>query len=115
MATMAALDAKTVKAKSVETVKLNCIQKVSSANNKRLWQLNKAYREAEHDLQLMESIGAISKKEVEETIRCEPCADQRSEAECSRRWRTVLRNQGCEVTQQDLPLHRPWNISAVDA
>ena len=43
---MAALDAKTVNAKSVETVKLNCIQKVSSANNKRLWQLNKAYREA---------------------------------------------------------------------
>ena len=67
-ATMAALDAKTVNAKSVETVKLNCIQKVSSANNKRLWQLNKAYREAEHDLQLMESIGAISKKEVEETM-----------------------------------------------
>lgn len=33
---MAALDAKTVNAKSVETVKLNCIQKVSSANNKRL-------------------------------------------------------------------------------
>lgn len=62
---MAALDAKTVNAKSVETVKLNCIQKVSSANNKRLWQLNKAYREAEHDL---ESIGAISKKEVEETM-----------------------------------------------
>lgn len=59
---MAALDAKTVNAKSVETVKLNCIQKVSSANNKRLWQLNKAYREAEHDLQLMESIGAISKR-----------------------------------------------------
>lgn len=27
---MAALDAKTVNAKSVETVKLNCIQKVSS-------------------------------------------------------------------------------------
>lgn len=50
---MAALDAKTVNAKRVETVKLNCIQKVSSANNKRLWQLNKAYREAEHDLQLM--------------------------------------------------------------
>ena len=65
---MAALDAKTVNAKSVETVKLNCIQKVSSTNNKRLWQLNKAYREAEHDLQLMESIGAISKKEVEETM-----------------------------------------------
>lgn len=42
---MAALDAKTVNAKSVETVKLNCIQKVSSTNNKRLWQLNKAYRE----------------------------------------------------------------------
>lgn len=40
---MAALDAKTVNAKSVETVKLNCIQKVSSTNNKRLWQLNKAY------------------------------------------------------------------------
>ena len=53
---MAALDAKTVNAKSVETVKLNCIQKVSSANNKRLWQLNKAYREAEHDLhQLVQS------------------------------------------------------------
>lgn len=50
---MAALDAKTVNAKSVETVKLNCIQKVSSTNNKRLWQLNKAYREAEHDLQLI--------------------------------------------------------------
>lgn len=65
---MAALDAKTVNAKSVETVKLNCIQKVSSTNNKRLWQLNKAYREAEHDFQLMESIGAISKKEVEETM-----------------------------------------------
>ena len=65
---MAALDAKTVNAKSVETVKLNCIQKISSTNNKRLWQLNKAYREAEHDLQLMESIGAISKKEVEETM-----------------------------------------------
>lgn len=44
---MAALDAKTVNAKRVETVKLNCIQKVSSANNKRLWQLNKAYREAD--------------------------------------------------------------------
>lgn len=28
---MAALDAKTVNAKRVETVKLNCIQKVSSA------------------------------------------------------------------------------------
>ncbi len=31
------------------------------------------------------------------------CADQRSETERSRRWRTVLRNKGCEVTQQDLP------------
>ena len=41
---MATLDAKTVNTKSVETVKLNCIQKVSSTNNKRLWQLNKAYR-----------------------------------------------------------------------
>lgn len=59
---MAALDSKSVNTKSVETAKLNCIQKVSSANNKRLRQLNKAYREAEHDLQLMESIGAISKK-----------------------------------------------------
>lgn len=56
---MAALNAKTVNAKSVETVKLNCIQKVSSANNKRLWQLNKAYREAEHDLQLMESFSTV--------------------------------------------------------
>lgn len=65
---MAALDSKSVNTKSVETAKLNCIQKVGSANNKRLWQLNKAYREAEHDLQLMESIGAISKKEVEETM-----------------------------------------------
>ena len=48
-------------------------------------------------------------------IRCEPCTDQRSEAERSRRRWTVLRNKGCKVTQQDLPLHRPWNISAVDA
>lgn len=57
---MAALDAKTVNAKSVETVKLNCIQKVSSANNKRLWQLNKAYREAEHDLQLISTLTGVS-------------------------------------------------------
>lgn len=39
----------------------------------------------------------------------------RGKAERSRRRWTVLRNKGCEVTQQDLPLHRPWNISAVDA
>lgn len=65
---MVAIDTKSVNIKSVETVKWNCIKKVSSANNKRLWQLNKAYREAEHDLQLMESIGAISKKEVDEIM-----------------------------------------------
>ena len=65
---MAALDAKTVNAKSVETVKLNCIQKVSSTNNKRLWQLNKAYTDAEHDLRLMEQIGAITRKEVDDTM-----------------------------------------------
>ncbi len=65
---MAALETKTVNTKNVENAKLNCIQKVSSTNNKVLWQLNKSYMEAEHDLRLMEQIGAITKKEVEDTM-----------------------------------------------
>lgn len=65
---MATLDTRTANTKNVETMRLNCIQKVKSANNKKLWQLNKAYREAEHDLQLMEQIGVITRKEKEETM-----------------------------------------------
>ena len=65
---MAALDAKTVNAKERGNGKTELYSEMSSANNKRLWQLNKAYRAARHYFQLMESIGAISKKEVEETM-----------------------------------------------
>lgn len=59
---------KTVNAKKVELTLLNCVQKVSSMKNTRLNLLNTAYREAEHDLKLLEDIGVINKKEVEETL-----------------------------------------------
>lgn len=65
---MAGFEERKVSIKNVQTTMLNCVQKVSSSNNKRLWQLNKAYKDAKHDLELLEQIGAITKKEVEETI-----------------------------------------------
>lgn len=45
-----------------------CISKVSSMQIKEFWQLNKAYREAEHDLQLTKRLGAITDRDANDTL-----------------------------------------------
>ena len=54
--------------KASQAVMQECISKVSSIQIKKLWQLNKAYREAEHDLQLMKRLGAITDKDANDTL-----------------------------------------------
>lgn len=56
------------KTKSVDAVKKECIRKVEASANKSLMELNKAYREAEHDLNLLEKVGVISREEADETM-----------------------------------------------
>lgn len=54
--------------KAAQEVMQECISKVSSMQIKESWQLNKAYREAEHDLQLAKRLGAITDRDANDTL-----------------------------------------------
>lgn len=54
--------------KAAQAVMQECISMVSSPQIKESWQLNKAYREAEHDLQLAKRLGAITDRDANDTL-----------------------------------------------
>lgn len=47
---------------------VKCIQRVSSKDNSSLYLLNAAYLTSRRELELLEKLGAVTKKEVEETL-----------------------------------------------